>query len=126
MSAEVLAGTVESVEGIPLTIGLAIFLIVLVGGIVGTVWTIATIRANDKENLQNEIKDGDESSHNAINRAEKKADNNHDVLHGRVNKLMEQDAEMQYKIGYMEGKQDSQEKFLLALMAHVTTANNGN
>lgn len=110
------AATVASIEAAPMSIGLAIGAILAVGAIVSVVWTVATIRSNDRTDINKDIADGDRASQNATDRLEKKTDGNHDILHGRVNKQMEKDEALAEKMGYIRGTQDTQMKILLKLM----------
>lgn len=84
-------------EAIQLTLGGLIFIVGLVATVAGAVWMIAKIRNTDKENIE-------KSYTNAINRVDSKYKSETDVLHARVNQLMEKDSQMQYKIGKLEGK----------------------
>lgn len=90
----------EEIEGIQLTIGNLIGLIGLVGAVGGAVWGIAKIRASDKEEIE-------KSHSNAVNRLDKKFSDNVDVLHARVNKLIDEQSDMKYKLGKVEGKLDA-------------------
>jgi uncharacterized transporter YbjL len=75
------AATVNAIENAPMSVGLAIAAVVGVCAIVSAVWAVAAIRANDKEAQSKETREGDESTMNAVNRVEKKADINHEQLH---------------------------------------------
>lgn len=94
---------VEQIQSMPMSIGLAIAAIVGVVGIVSAVWTVASVRKADRDDITKEISDAKNSVTNAVNRLEKKTDDNHDVLHGRVNSLMLADTNTQKEIGYLQG-----------------------
>lgn len=94
---------VEQIQGMPMSIGLAIAVIAGVVGIASAVWTVASIRKADRESITQEITDAKNSVTNAVNRLEKKTDDNHDILHGRVNNLMLADTNTQKEIGYLQG-----------------------
>ncbi len=106
-----------------MTIGLAILVIAGVVAIVGGVWTIATIRANDKTSMSKEISEAAGSVQNAVNRLEKKVDTNHEQVHGRQNESIKVDGEMREKYGYLKGQNDLQNSLLLALISNVVSKN---
>ena len=106
----------NELEGMPLTFGLAIGLAVIISAIVGFVWTIATIRSNDRASISKEISEGLGAVHNAIDRMEKKVDDNHEQLHARANKQIEEMGNARERYGFMKGVQETHEKFLLKLL----------
>jgi predicted PurR-regulated permease PerM len=107
---------VNELEGMPMTVGLAIGLVVVISAIVGFVWTIATIRSNDRTSISKEISEGLNAVHNAIDRMEKKVDDNHEQLHARANKQIEDMGNSREQYGYIKGVQETHEKFLLKLL----------
>ena len=70
----------DQINQIPLTLGLLIALIVIVFSVGGFVWTIATIRKSDKEEIT-------KSFNSALNRLEEKVDTNNNEQHSRINRL---------------------------------------
>jgi hypothetical protein len=110
------AGTVSAIEATPMTIGLVIVVILGVSAIVGAVWTVATIRANDKAGFSKEIKDSSEANLNATNRVEKKVDANHEQVHGRQNESIKADVVLAEKIGEIRGKQELANQILVAMI----------
>ena len=77
---------------------------------------IAAKQDLDKADLEHDIKSGDTTTLNAVNRLEKKHDESHNVLHGRSNKQMEEDKVITGELNYIKGAQDLQEKLLLKLL----------
>lgn len=87
------------IEAIQLTVGNLIGICSLVVAVGGAVWGVAKIRANDKEEIE-------KSHSSAYNRLDKKFTDNVDVLHARVNKILDEQSDMKYQIGKIEGKQE--------------------
>ena len=104
------SGTIQAIEGTPLSIGLAALIlggvIVGVSAIVGVVWTVATIRANDKAEYSKQLAEAVGGVQNGVTRLEKKVDTNHEQVHGRQNESIKVDGEMREKYGYVKGQQD--------------------
>lgn len=107
------------IEAMPMTVGITIAAIFGISFIVGFVWTIATIRSNDRADISKDIGDAKDSLQNGLNRFEITVNKNHDVLHGRVNKQMEEDGDLREKFGHLKGVQETHEKFLLKMMDHI-------
>ena len=111
-------GTVAALEATPMTIGLAIIVVLGICSIVGAVWTVATVRANDKAAMSKEISDSAIGLVNAIGRVEKKVDANHEQVHGRQNEAIKSDVVLAKAIGRIEGKQELSTQILIALMVN--------
>ena len=88
------------IEAIQLTVGNLIGICSLVVGVGSGVWMVAKVRASDKEEIE-------KSHSSAYNRLDKKFTDNVDVLHARVNKILDEQSDMKYQIGKIEGKQDA-------------------
>ena len=89
-------GNLETLEGVQLTFGNLIGLIVLISAVCVAVWGIFKIRNNDKDEIKTE-------SSNALNRIDRKLEDETDVLHARVNRLMEENTKTQYDMGFVKG-----------------------
>jgi hypothetical protein len=100
----------NTIDNMPLTLGLAIAIIVLLFAFGGFVWTIASIRKADRDEINKDIEAAKLSVSNAVNRLEKKVDDNHAVLHGRVNDSVKADADMRERVGYLSGKMEMLQK----------------
>lgn len=86
-------------ESIQLTLGGLLFIIGLAVSVAGAVWTVAKIRNADKESIE-------KGYTNALNRIDNKHSESVDVLHARVNRLIEKDSEVQHELGYLKGRLD--------------------
>jgi len=106
----------NQVEGMPLTIGLAIAIIMLLFGFGGFIWAVASIRKADRDEIHKEIVDSKNSVINALNRLEKKTDENYSVLHGRVNKQVEEERTASQTLGYLTAKTEDNRELIMKLL----------
>lgn len=113
----------NDLEQVPLTVGLAIFIVFIIGGVVTSVWAIAAIRNNDKkemrEDWQNALKNEVQTlqkEHTSISkdltRLETKTDKNNDYQHLRQSKTIDDIAAVNANVHYIKGALDNIQKGL--------------
>lgn len=125
----------EVPEGVDLTWPVLIFLITIVCSAAVGSWKIFNVRKADHEKITADIKAVEDSLEdkieqtrkhleeksdskfdsmvNAIGRVEKNAKDNYDVLHGRVNKNVEEIGSVTSKVEYQRGVTDTMKEFML-------------